>query len=242
MLVPVLSCSAGPVRSTPLRAVEAGPPSRSSRWWPPQVLIGRKLGARTRWLTGLPRRRTRPSPAPAVPGGGPLQRGSELGPRGDVQLREDLVKVVADGARAQRQPLGYLPVAEAFGGQQRDPVLLRRPVVVRFGALGFPGGAQFGVRPLVPRGGAEPVEELLGDPEVLAGLLVALAAAQPGTELQLQPGAGPQPVGAEFESFGEPPLGFIGVQQGVAAGQVELSPASSAAGTHGGTVRIDTAY
>src|SRR5690606_36371856 len=88
-------------------------------------------------------------------------------------------------------------------------------------------------------GGAEPVEELLGDPEVLAGLLVALAAAQPGTELQLQPGVGPQPVGAELEGFGEPALGLIGVQQGVAAGQVEPRPASRATGHPGGEVRYD---
>src|SRR5262245_33520133 len=49
----------------------------------------------------------------------------ELGPAGDVQLAEDLAQVVLDGAGADEQPGGDLPVGQVLGDQPGDLLLLR---------------------------------------------------------------------------------------------------------------------
>src|SRR5262245_49360497 len=49
----------------------------------------------------------------------------ELGPAGDVQLAEDLAQVILDGAGADEQPGGDLPVGQVLGDQPGDLRLLR---------------------------------------------------------------------------------------------------------------------
>src|SRR5215475_7820543 len=113
----------------------------------------------------------------SVPPGGYLfvilERPGELCPAGDAELVEDLVQVVLDGAGADEQLAGDLPVGQALGGQPGDLRLLRRehlrgPEAARAGPLA--GGAQLGSGPARESRHAHLVEHLEGPAELVAGI------------------------------------------------------------------------
>src|SRR5262247_4733044 len=77
-------------------------------------------------------------------------RPGELAAIGDAKLAEDLAQVVLDGAGADEQPGGDLPVGQVPGDQPGDLLLLRGehrrgPGAARAGS--FAGGAQLGPDP-----------------------------------------------------------------------------------------------
>src|SRR5262249_48363790 len=92
--------------------------------------------------------------APSAPRrGGPLagaERRGELAAIGDAKLAEDLPQVVFDGAGADEQPGGDLPVGQVPGDQPGDLLLLRGehrrgPGAARAGPLA--GGTQLAAGP-----------------------------------------------------------------------------------------------
>src|SRR5215510_4212686 len=97
----------------------------------------------------------------------------QLGAGGDAELGEDLVEVVFDGPRADKQLRRDLPVGRPGGGQPGDLQLLRRELGER-GRVSPPGGlttgAQLGPGASGPRGRAEPLEALQRGTQVAAGL------------------------------------------------------------------------
>ena len=106
----------------------------------------------------------------------------ELDPAGDVELAEDLVQVVLDGAGADEQLAGDLPVGQALGGQPGDLRLLRRehllgPEAARAGPLA--GSAQLGPGPARESRHAHLVKHLEGAAELVAGIAAAALAAEP---------------------------------------------------------------
>src|SRR5689334_14983018 len=110
------------------------------------------------------------------------QRPGEFNPAGDVELAEDLVQVVLDGAGTDEQPTRDLPVGQALGGQPGDLRLLRRehsrsPGAARAGPLA--GGAQLGPGPARESRRAHLVEHLEGAAELVASVAAAALAAQP---------------------------------------------------------------
>jgi hypothetical protein len=93
----------------------------------------------------------------------------ELGTGGDAELREDLVQVVVDRARAQEQHRGDLAVRGAAADETGDLELLRGEPGERAGVpcpRGLAGGAQLGPGELGPGVGTEAVEGLVRRPQV----------------------------------------------------------------------------
>src|SRR5215471_19341978 len=114
-----------------------------------------------RAITGLPR-----AAATAASAGGASRltqqrQPGRLGAGGDAELGEDLVQVVFDGPRADKQLSGDLPVGRPVGGQPGDLQFLggelgeRRRVAA---ADGRAGGAQLGPSTAGPRSRAELLE------------------------------------------------------------------------------------
>src|SRR5713226_7744513 len=78
------------------------------------------------------------------------ERPGELGPGGDAEFAENLAQVVFDGAGADEQPGGDLPVRQVPGDQPGDLRLLRGKHSWSVGAARagpLSGGAQFGPGP-----------------------------------------------------------------------------------------------
>src|ERR1700751_1381947 len=100
------------------------------RWPPP----GPRLASPTSTIASVSSARrsnvpNRTGRSSVLPGGCRLvirQRPGKLTPAGDVELAEDLVQVVLDGAGTDEQSAGDLPVGQALGGQPGDLRLLRR--------------------------------------------------------------------------------------------------------------------
>ena len=96
---------------------------------------------------------------------------------------EDLVEVILDGRGGDEEPGGDLRVRRAPGGETGDLCLLRRQVVV--GLLrpftgAFAGGEEFGTRPLREGGGAHGGEQVVRDPQPVAGVPASVpSGAQP---------------------------------------------------------------
>src|SRR5215475_7368533 len=82
----------------------------------------------------------------------------QFGAGGDAELGEDLVEVVFDGSRADKQLRGDFPVGRPGGGQPGDLQLLGRELGKRGGVAppcGLAAGAQLGPGAAGPPGGAE---------------------------------------------------------------------------------------
>src|SRR5215471_10287447 len=109
-------------------------------------------------------------------GGGRLAQRCQpgrLGAGGDAELGEDLVQVIFDGPRADKQLPGDLPVGRPAGGQPGDLQLLGGELGERGGvaaAGGLAAGAQLGPGAAGPPGGAELLEPVEGGAQVAAGL------------------------------------------------------------------------
>src|SRR6516164_3942207 len=106
----------------------------------------------------------------------------ELSPAADAKLAEDLAQVVLDGAGADEQPGGDLPVGQVLGDQQRDLLLLRSEHLRRFGAAWaglLAGRAQLGPGPARESLHAHRVEHGEGSAELVAGVAATALAAQP---------------------------------------------------------------
>src|SRR5690349_20001299 len=143
-------------------------------------MIASALSTRRSGDTGVPGRASRSSVLPRgclfvireCPG--------ELSPAGDVELAEDLVQVVLDGADADEQLAGDVPVGQALGGQPGDLRLLRRehllgPEAARAGPLA--GSAQLGPGPSRQERHAHLFKHLEGAAKLVAGIPAAELAA-----------------------------------------------------------------
>jgi hypothetical protein len=111
-----------------------------------------------------------------------LYRPGELGPAGDAELAEDLAQVVLDGAGANEQPGGDLPVGQVPGDQPGNPLLLRgerlrSPGTARAGSLA--GGTQLVRGSFRECVGSHSREHLVRWAQLLAGVGAAALAAQP---------------------------------------------------------------
>src|SRR3954453_8531835 len=108
------------------------------------------------------------------------QRG-ELGAGGDAELAEHVAKVEVDGARADEQPGGGVPVGQPLPDQAGHLPFLRRQLVDGgdvAAAGGLPGGPQLLRGPGGPPGGAEVLEHLERGTQVRARVHPAPGAAQ----------------------------------------------------------------
>src|SRR5215471_9421399 len=129
--------------------------------------------------------------APSEPRGCPAvvpDRPGELGAAGDVQLAEDLAQVVLDGAGAEEQPGGDLPVGQVPGDQPGDLLLLGGEHPCRLGAArtrSLAGGAELGPGPGGESFHADRVEQREGGAQLVAGVAAAPLAAQPLTVQQM---------------------------------------------------------
>src|SRR4051812_47086646 len=97
----------------------------------------------------------------------------QLGPRGDVELLEDLPQVVVDRPRAQEELGRDLPVRRALADEAGDLQLLRCELVGSAGitfACRLTAGAELAPRPLLPRNGPEAPEGLQGGAQMGARL------------------------------------------------------------------------
>src|SRR5215467_768679 len=106
----------------------------------------------------------------------------ELGAAGDATLAEDLAQVVLDGAGADEQPRGDLPVGQVVGDQAGDLLLLRGedlrdPGAARTGP--FTGGAQLASGPGGERRHAHLIEHRKRGAQLVPGVAAAALAAQP---------------------------------------------------------------
>src|SRR5215471_14663095 len=104
----------------------------------------------------------------------------ELGAAGDVELAEDLAQVVFDGAGADEQPGGDLPVGQVLGDQAGDLLLLRGQHLLGLGgarAGPFAGGAQFARGSFGESVGSHGREHLMREAQLLAGAAAAPLAA-----------------------------------------------------------------
>src|SRR5215468_3289275 len=126
-------------------------------------------------------------------------RPGQLAAIGDVELAEDLAQVVFDGAGADEQPGGDLPVGQVPGRQPGDLLLLggehlRGPGAARAGPLA--GGAELGPGPGGESFHADRVEQRKRGAQLVAGVAAAPLAAQPlaveqvgARQLRADPGA-----------------------------------------------------
>src|SRR3954452_7227368 len=134
------------------------PPLRPARPAPPSPPSRPACTARSSTCSA-----TAPTPAADRAAGSQLQRqGDQLGAGGHAELAEDIAEVEVDGARADEQLRGGVPVGQPLPDQPGDLALLRgqvgggRDVAP---ARGLAGGAQLLRRPLGPRGGTELLEQ-----------------------------------------------------------------------------------
>src|SRR6516162_5385585 len=106
----------------------------------------------------------------------------ELSPAADAKLAEDLAQVVLDGAGADEQPGGDLPVGQVLGDQPGDLFLLRGEHLRGFGAAWagpLARGAQLGSGPARERLHAYRIEHGEGGAKLAAGVAATALAAQP---------------------------------------------------------------
>src|SRR5215470_18544196 len=142
---------------------------------------------------------------PSVPRCGCLlavaDRPGELAPADDVKLAEDLAQVVFDGAGADEQPGGDLPVGQVLGDQPGDLLLLggehlRGLGAARAGPLA--GGAQLGPGPGGERRHAHLIEHREGGAQLVPGVVTAVLVPQPLPVQQVSTGnLGTPPTTAE---------------------------------------------
>src|SRR5690242_18195101 len=110
------------------------------------------------------------------------ERPPELSARADTELREHLVQVVLDGARADEQQGGYLRVRASLGREPGDLRLLRGELVDRLdGTLAhrLAGGRKLALSALGERSRAHSAEHLVGRAQLLARVDAAVFATQP---------------------------------------------------------------
>jgi len=92
-----------------------------------------------------------------------FERGTQLRPSSDPQLREDPVEVRADRPMRQEQSLADLAIGQTLGGELGDLKLLGGELnagIARAGAECLARGAQLLPRAIAPAGGSQNVEEL----------------------------------------------------------------------------------
>src|SRR5262249_17597283 len=154
----------------------------------------------------------------------------QLRARGDAELGENLTEVILDRPRAEEQLRGDLLVRLAPRYQTADLELLRRQLGERahVAAPGrLAGGAKLAVRALLPRPGAEPLEDVGRGAQVLPRLRPPPVAAQ---ELAIQQlGASAVELGVRLgvllKRRGEQALRLRAVgDEPAAAGEVPLRP------------------
>src|SRR5690348_17409405 len=146
--------------------------------------------AQRRWTSPIPWPPTRPSswpstnPARLLPSLAcvALQDAMELVAGADVELGEDLVQVVFDGARAHEQLGSDLGVGQAVAGQPAD---LGLPGGELGGGLGgaladtLAGGPQLARGPVGEPAGSHGGEHLMRGAQLLAGVDAPVLPAQP---------------------------------------------------------------
>jgi len=114
----------------------------------------------------------------------------ELVARGDVELGEDFVQVVLNGAPADEEPGADLGVGEPLAGEPGDLGLLGGQLATRLdGALArcLPSGLELASCPRGERLGAHRVEHVVGRAQVLARVDAPTFAAQPLAVEQMGP-------------------------------------------------------
>src|SRR3954447_2900908 len=122
---------------------------------------------------------------------GGRQRSAEFAPRADVELGEDLVEVVLDGARADEELCADLGVGVAGARESGDLRLVRCERVARLDGAprhGLTGGGQLPTGALGERPRADAVERLVRPAELLARVDPPLLAPQPLPVEQLRTG------------------------------------------------------
>src|SRR5215475_9614580 len=128
-------------------------------------------------------------------------RPGQLAAIGDAELAEDLAQVVFDGAGADEQPGGDLPVGQVPGDQPGDLLLLRGEHLRGSGAARagpFPGGAQLAAGAGGERRHAHRVEHREGGAQLVPGIAAAALPTQPLTVHQVRAGnLGTPPTAAE---------------------------------------------
>src|SRR6185437_8607887 len=110
----------------------------------------------------------------------------------DTELREHLVQVVLDGARADEQQSGYLRVRAPLGREPGDLRLLRGELVDRLDgtfAHRLAGGRKLALSALGERSRAHSAEQLVGRAQLLARVDAAVLTTQPLAVAQQPPAA-----------------------------------------------------
>jgi hypothetical protein len=115
--------------------------------------------------------------------------------RGDAELGEDLAQVVLDGVGTDEQPGADLRVGQTIVGQPRDLAFLGGQLLAgRGGSLGgalaggLPGRPQFAAGSFGEGLHADGRQQVMGGPELIAGVGAAVLAAQPFAVEQVRPG------------------------------------------------------
>src|SRR6478735_2875619 len=127
------------------------------------------------------------------------ERAAQLPAGADVELGEDLVQVVLDGARADEQLRADLRVRLPLGGEAGDLLLLGREDVACLGGApghGLAGGRELTAGALGERLGPGAGEGVVGRPELLARRHTPVLAAEPLAVEQLGAGELDQDPGA----------------------------------------------